>query len=469
MTSTAQNTNGNAKTSKLPIPLSNANASSVKEDIAIDQAKKPPFESRKSAEELKLRLASAVSAKIALGKDGRNSSSNTANRGIGFLLQRKEQQDNKLNTKDISFQKSPRNGSEKPVEMMAKKTNSSVRGAKGGMNKAELQKSLLSALMNSRVSSGGSLGQNKSKDTRVGSASKLNSETKTNVREFNKAPLSTPKKTNENLAKKSDNGVFPGQTNGTRTDTSRFNKSSLSTPNPKSENTRSKPPLQTSNSSGGILDRAKNIERLLGQRKLGSIVAESIIATKDVATNGKDKNSGQNKESTKNHEATNGENNRKFGANNKAIVTQKPLENVGKKLPPPVAKKPSKEDFQKSKQTSSPLGTKKKESTPLPNGNASSNGEGLRQNEPRIHTGKRSSPQIQRKAGTSVVNGLSSKNETAFREDLLEKLEADVGRCKIAAFQSMEDFSVLRMKVYRMRGELDQLKRDREKRTSLVC
>ena len=69
----------------------------------------------------------------------------------------------------------------------------------------------------------------------------------------------------------------------------------------------------------------------------------------------------------------------------------------------------------------------------------------------------------------SLLNATVSGKDAAFREDLLEKLEADVGNCKIVAFQSMEDFSALRMKVYRMRGELDQLKRDRERRTSLVC
>ena len=106
MTSLSATQNTSGKASKMPIPTPNTNASTAQDDVSTSQAIKPPFESRKSAGELKFRLASAVSAKIALTKDGRNPS---ANRGIGFLLQRKEQQENKLNTKDISFQKLARN------------------------------------------------------------------------------------------------------------------------------------------------------------------------------------------------------------------------------------------------------------------------------------------------------------------------------------------------------------------------
>ena len=63
-----------------------------------------------------------------------------------------------------------------------------------------------------------------------------------------------------------------------------------------------------------------------------------------------------------------------------------------------------------------------------------------------------------------------SKKHDKFHEDLLEKLEADVGSCKIAAFQNMEDFSVLRMRVYRIRGDLEQLKKERERGyTSLIA
>ncbi len=114
---------------------------------------------------------------------------------------------------------------------------------------------------------------------------------------------------------------------------------------------------------------------------------------------------------------------------------------------------------------------------PFANGFTNSDSKLSRQNEPPTITTKNSSPQIQRKAGALKVDGVIPKNGTAsllnatvsgkdaaFREDLLEKLEADVGNCKIVAFQSMEDFSALRMKVYCMRGELDQLKRDRERR-----
>ncbi len=579
MTSTIAGQNSNAKASKLPIPVPNRNPSAVGEDISASQAKKPPFETRKSAEELKLRLASAVSAKIALNnKDGRNSSSNASNRGIGFLLQRKEQQENRLNTKDISFQKSVRNGGEKPVEMMAKNP---VKDAKNGMKKAELQKSLLSALMNSRAPSGAGSGQNRGKDIRVGSASKLNSDTKgkTSASEFGKAPLSTAKATNETAASKSklDNKVLPGQKKETslglgskmsrpsavagKTSKSEFNKAPLSTLSQRSENIPSKSPVGSSNASGGILDRAKHIERLLGQRKLReNMPVESVIAGKDLALNGKDKNAELNEETTnvngkrnsdfnlgKTATATkpiengkegiatrnanlnkmvkttklasspskdgdtvlngrtngvfklkkgpkttqpfqntategtasiNGEKNGKFGVN-ESVETRK--SSVGKK-PPPVAKKPSKENMQRSPQATSPLGIDKQDSTPFANGYTSSDSKLSRQNEPPTITTKGNSPQIQRKAGALKVDGVIPKNGTAsllnatvsgkdaaFREDLLEKLEADVGNCKIAAFQSMEDFSALRMKVYRMRGELDQLKRDRERRTSLVC
>ena len=480
-TTTGQNTS-DIKTSKLPFPMSNTNASAVQQDTSTSQAKKPTLETRKSTEELRLRLASAVSAKIALGKDGKNLSTTTANRGIGFLLQRKDQQENRLNTKNISFQKSPRNGSEKPVDMTAKNTNSLGKGARGGMNKVELQKSLLSALMNSRTP-GGSLGQNKSKDTRVQTASKLNTETKGKT--IAKAPLPTPKTKNENLAKSlksGGNGVANGTANpatgskinklGPKTDISGFNKTPRPISNPKSESVRSKPSLVSSNSSGGILNRAKNIERLLGQRKRANIPAESTITAKDVALNGKDKSTEQNKDITSQNKTTNGKNATENGTNNTTP------ENVGKKLPPPVAKKPSKADLQKSKQAPSPLSTNKQESKPLANGNLSSSREVSRQNGQRDI---KSSLEIERKAGASkaglgsknetalLLNGLNCRKETGFREDLLEKLEADVGRCKIAAFQSVEDFSALRMKVYRMRGELDQLKRDREKRTSMVC
>ena len=572
MTSTLAGQNSNAKASKLPIPVPNRNPSAVGEDISASQAKKPPFETRKSAEELKLLLASAVTAKIALNKDGRNSSSSATNRGIGFLLQRKEQQENRLNTKDISFQKSVRNGGEKPVEMMAKNP---VKDAKNGMKKAELQKSLLSALMNSRAPSGAGSGQNRGKDIRVGSASRLNSDTKgkTSASESGKAPLSTAKATNETVASKSklDNGVHSGQIKketslglgskmsrpsavAGKTSKSEFNKAPLSTLSQRSENIPSKSPVGSSNASGGILDRAKNIERLLGQRKLReNMPVESVIAGKDLALNGKDKiaepheeianvngkrnsdfnlgktatatttiENGKERIATRNKttklasspgkdgdtvlngringgfklnktpkttqpfqnigtEGTasiNGEKNGKFGVN-ESVETRK--SSVGKK-PPPVAKKPSKENMQRSTQATPPLGIDKQDSMPFANGYTSSDSKLSRQNEPPTITTKSSSPQIKRKVGALKVDGVIPKNgpasllnatvsgkDAAFREDLLEKLEADVGNCKIAAFQSMEDFSALRMKVYRMRGELDQLKRDRERRTSLVC
>ena len=568
MTSTLSGQNTSAKRSKVPIPIPNINASTVREDISSAQAKKPPYETRKSAEELKLRLASAVSAKIALSKDGRNPSSNTSNRGIGFLLQRKEQQENRLNTKDISFQKPVRNHGGKPVEMMAKNPTKSV-------NKAELQKSLLSALMSSRGTSAASSGQNRSKDTR----GKLNSDTKgkTSTNEFNKTPISAPKATS-NVANKSSNGGISGQnrdsrfTNGSlkldpsapnkgKMTASEFNSKPLSTVNPKSGDLPSKSPLESSNGTrGGILDRAKNIERLLGKKKRENIPVESTSATKDTAVNGKEKNIEANKGITnvngkssgdiklnktataakpvetdgkkaiptlngRNNttkllaslnkegdsvlngrtngvyklnktpkqtqlvgntgkekiESSNGENDGKFGVN-ELVETRKPFENFGKKIPPPVAKKPSKEDMHRSKQTTPSVDLDRQNSVTLVNGNVSSNGKISSQNETRS-TSKINYPETQGKTGALKVNGLHSKSETAlpflngtnsgkdvaFREDLLEKLEADVGSCKIAAFQSMEDFSALRMKVYRIRGELDQLKRDREKRTPLVC
>ncbi|CAB4005972.1 Hypothetical predicted protein [Paramuricea clavata] len=560
------------KRSKVPIPIPNTNASTVREDISSAQAKKPPYETRKSAEELKLRLASAVSAKIALGRDGRNPSSNSSNRGIGFLLQRKEQQENRLNTKDISFQKPARNHGGKPVEMMAKNTTKSV-------NKAELQKSLLSALMNSRGTSAASSGQNRSKDTR----GKLNSDTKgkTSTNEYNKTPISAPKATS-NVANKSSNGGISGQNRDSRfangslklnpsapnkgkMTASEFNSKPLSTVNPRSGDLPSKSPLESSNGTrGGILDRAKNIERLLGQRKRENIPVESTNATKDDAVNGKEKTTQANKGITnvngksigdtkldkntgtaaksvetdgkkgtpilngRNNrdinttkllaslnkegdsflngrtngvfklnktpkttqpvgytgkekiESSNGENSGKFGVN-ESVETRKPFESFGKKIPPPVAKKPSKEDMHRLKQTSSSVDSDRQNSVTLANGNVSSNGKISSQNDTRS-TSKINSPQTQGKTGALKVNSLRSKNETAlllngtnsgkdvaFREDLLEKLEADIGSCKIAAFQSLEDFSALRMKVYRIRGELDQLKREREKRTPLVC
>ena len=559
MTSLSATQNTSGKANKMPIPTPNTNALTAQDDVSTSQAIKPPFESRKSAGELKLRLASAVSAKIALSKDGRNPS---ANRGIGFLLQRKEQQENKLNTKDISFQKLARYDGGKAAETAPKDATSSTKNAR---NKAVLQKSLLSALMNSRAPSGAGSAQNKAKDARLGTASKLNSNTtgKNSLSGLNKAPLPTPKAASKNVVNKPNNdgnltvdnsktnqsGSISGKTNArnenavneqkkdiTRgTDPSKISTFGSTGDKPTSEvaagNAQTKP---SDGNTGGILERAKNIERLLGQRKQLNPFVQQTIATTNVPFNGKAKTTKPNKEEITNtnlpskenengkermlfpkavdkianttevfgfptkqsdrslnrggfksnktaktaHSFETGKNegtaslndksNGKSGAN-KTAETKKPFENIGKKVPPPVSRKPSKENMlQRSKQN----GLARQDSAPMPKGNAYSNSKPLSQN---VAQALSNSSKIKEKISVSKVRELNSNNETLnetfsgrLTEDLLEKLEADVASCKIAAFQSTEDFSVLRMKVYRIRGELDQLKREREKRTPLV-
>lgn len=587
MTSLSASQNTSGKASKIPIATPNTNASAARDDIPTSQAMKPPFESRKSAEELKLRLASAVSAKIALSKDGRNPS---ANRGIGYLLQRKEQQENKLNTKDISFQKLARNEGGKAAETEPKDANSSTKNAR---NKAVLQKSLLSALMNSRAPSGTSAAQNRVKDSRLGTASKLSSNTtgknSPSGSVLNKAPLPTPKATSKNVVNKPNKDASSIAVDSSKTSQSGSINSKTKPKSAKVENvvneqkknviretgTSKVVPFDSTNgktnygdkltretarnaqtepsngNEGGILERAKNIERLLGQRKQPILPLQQTNTTTNVPLNGKAKTTGPNKEgitntNVKNGElkvnrtataskqiengkeeisipnggnkmanttkelgsptklgdrvlngggfkltktaktaqsfengtnegtaSVNGEVNGKSGAN-KTVEAKKPVENFGKRIPPPVSKKPSKENMlQRSKQN----GVARQDSAQITKGNTSSNSKPSSQNTAQLVTNGNSS-RIQAKISTSKARDLNSNNEslngtysgkyTTFTEDLLEKLEADVASCKIAAFQSTEDFSMLRMKVYRIRGELDQLKREREKRTPLV-
>ena len=554
LSSAGQNTS--AKASKIPVAIPNTNAG---EGSSTIQAMKPPLESRKSGEELKLRLASAVSAKIALGKDGRTSPSANTRGQIGYLLQRKQQQqENKLNTKDISFQKLTRNEGEKTAETASKETNSST--AKNVRNKAVLQKSLLSALMNSRAPSGTGPAQNRVKNTQSAFPSKLNSSSAgiNSPSVFNKAPLSTPKATSKtvvNKPKKDDNlavennktsqsGSINGkinEVNGQKRDVIREMATSktinISNPDKSTSEMVEKPQTELSNGNGGgILERAKNIERLLGQRKQPKSSVSQTISKANVTLDGTNKTTKPNREETTN--TTNGElkvdrtavtskrnenekgikmaknamkelgspakqgnkvssgagfksNNTtegkgsvsdeidgKSGANN-AAESKKPLMNFGKKIPPPVSKKPSREDLpQRSKQNPLPFEAARKDNTSNSKGNTDSNSKPLSQKAARIPTNGNSS-KIQGKIGASKVEDLNSNSEalngtysgkhTTFTEDLLEKLEADVASCKIAAFQSTEDFSVLRMKVYRIRGELDQLRREREKRKPLVC
>ena len=555
LSSAGQNTS--AKASKIPVAVPNTD---VGEGRSTIQAMKPPLESRKSGEELKLRLASAVSAKIALGKDGRTSPSANTRGQIGYLLQRKQQQqENKLNTKDISFQKLTRNEGGKTAETASKETNSST--AKNVRNKAVLQKSLLSALMNSRAPSGTGPAQNRVKNNQSAFPSKLNSSSAgvNSPSVFNKAPLSTPKATSEtvvnkpkkdvNLAvennKTSQSGSINGKTNevnGQKRDVIREMATSktidFSNPDKLTSEVVEKPQTELSNGNGGgILERAKNIERLLGQRKQPKLSVQQTISKTNVILDGTNKTTKPNREETTN--TTNGElkvdrtavtskrnenekgikmaknamkelgssakqgnkvlngagfqsNNTtagkgsvsdeidgKSGATNNTAESKKPLANFGKKIPPPVSKKPSREDMpQRSKQNSSPFQVARKDGTLNSKGNTHSNSKPPSQKAARIPTNGNSS-KIQGTIGASKVEDLNSNNETlngtysgkytTFTEDLLEKLEADVASCKIAAFQSTEDFSVLRMKVYRIRGELDQLRREREKRKPVVC
>ena len=483
------------------------NANGIREDPSTNEAKKPPLETRKSGEELKLRLASAMSAKIALNKDGRNSSSN---RGIGFLLQRKEQAENKLNTKDISFQKPLRNSAGKAVETAS---NTSMKGARNGINKTELQKSLLSALMNRRAPSG--INPNK-----TGISGQLNSD-KSSPRDLNKTQASKP--SGENVSKKSINGGRSRESGieNKNEGVGELHKMMVSKTKTTREQAADELPTKSSNSTNnGILDRAKKIERLLGQRKplkpngkdiesnreilntSTEIKGEITLANKPVENrrtstvlrekdkqnnsvssianksklldslkkrgnilNGKQSGNVQLDSTAKPIEnaSINGKSNGLF----KTVDKRAPLEAFGKKIPPPIAKKPSKEEMQRSKQDSQ-----------LSRSGSSIGGKVSSRNETAI-TSQNNLKKIVAKGDISTADVLNSKKEEIprttsgknieFREDLLEKLEANVGNCKITALQSIEEFSVLRTKVYRLRGELDKLKLDREKRMPLVC
>ena len=485
---------------------------SIREDPSTNEAKKPPLETRKSGEELKLRLASAMSVKIALNKDGRNSSSN---RGIRFLLQRKEQEENKLNTKDISFQKPLRNSARKGVETAS---NTSMKGARNGINKTELQKSLLSALMNSRAPSG-------INSSKTGLSGQLNSD-KSSPRELNKTQ--TSKASSENVSQKLINGERSRES-GIEGTTALENKNEgvgelhkmmASKAKTTREQAADELPTKSSNSTNnGILDRAKKIERLLGQRKplkpngkdiesnreilntSTEIKGEITLANKPVE-NGRTSTVLREKDK-QNNSVSNIANksklldslkkrgnilNGKQSGNVQLDSTAKPIENAsingksnglfktvdkrasleafGKKIPPPIAKKPSKEEMQRSKQDSQ-----------LSRSGSSIGGKVSSRNEAAITSQNHLKKNVG-KGDVFTADVLNSKKEEIprmnfgknieFREDLLEKLEANVGHCKITGLQSIEEFSVLRTKVYRLRAELDKLKLDREKRMPLV-
>ena len=62
----------------------------------------------------------------------------------------------------------------------------------------------------------------------------------------------------------------------------------------------------------------------------------------------------------------------------------------------------------------------------------------------------------------SPRNSSISTKEDQFQESILEQLEADVGNSKIAVFKTMEDFSVLRMRIHRLQGSVEEWKKARE-------
>lgn len=490
---TSQNTN-TTKRLETSVPVPNTNALTARGDSSSTGVEtKKPYESRKSAEELKLRLASAVTAKIAISKDGNRNLSST-NRGIGFLLQRKDQQENRLNTKDILFQKTARNNGEKLDRAMEKTSNNSIKTARSQANKAELQKSLLNALLNSRAPSGTGEVKNTAKDNRLGvdgnidrrSTMKSLSENAANKSKLdnNAHTSNSGQMENSKLGDASKiNGSIP--INNVKTSANKNGKILLSRTKALNQSGTSEMESESANgtTNGGIIERAKHIERLLGQRKPRDIAHvesnfavngtlsngenNSKVATKGI-TNAKSESIGLKKTETLEGKSIFNKN----GTQDIASVNGTNTEMFSrKKSPPPVAKKPSREDVQKAKKIS-PLITTARQQNEI-NSSGKISPQNVTQPANKSTPGKvgvraKVNGFYDKNASTLLSNGERSTTNAALSEDLLEKLEASIGSFKIAAFQAIEDFSTLRMKAYRVRSELDQLKRDREKRMPLV-
>lgn len=380
MNSTPTTSNSSAKFKGSKIPTLKGNALNVQKNTST-RATKISFEKGKSAGELKQRLASAVSAKIAAAnKDGRTLNNN---RGIGYLLQRKQQQDSKLNTKTLSLQKPLRNRNDEATKggRTEAKNGSDLRDGTNGLSQPSARKSLLSALMSSRMPSGTLQGKQSATE-----------------------------------AKLDTSGTTRKTTAGEQTTRSGDKQSTVGKPLP-SEN------------AGKVGDSgSRNPSNLLQVNKEDKSFADTVRVTS--------------------YESTADKTSSNLNSRNNSL--SKPSDNVNPEVTDrkrTVEKKPPLEgENHSSKQQ--PLETE--------------SGRNVLKNPKRTLAPQENSPL--RKMSLGKNSATSSKHDR-FREDLLEKLEAEVGSCKIAAFQNMEDFSVLRMRVYRIRGELEQLKKERAKRT----
>ena len=381
MNPTATNSSGKFHKSKIPTPKGNVHG--VRHEITPSEEPRISFERGKSGGELKQRLASAVSAKIAsANRDGKTANTN---RGIGYLLQRKQQHDTKLNTKAISFQKPLTNsrGEEAGNGVGIKsKIGGNLRSGASDLSKPASQKSLLSALMSSRTASG-------------------------TLRQGQK-PAVKPRPINPTPTDRRP-------TSGSRNNISNPDKSF---PNGTAAKVDDKDPRTPSSS--------------LHEKK----AEKSFGGTKAVTSY---RNGQQDKE--------------KPSLLTKKIPNSMPRDKVGSR----------------SLGVNNINGSQMAKKYALPTKEASPNKQHLpeNQNPGNIRTDSNTTSKLEISSLRNVVprNGPPvSKKHDRFHVDLLEKLEADVGSCKIAAFQNMEDFSVLRMRVYRIRGDLEQLKKERERR-----
>lgn len=382
MNPTTTNSSATFHKSKIPTPKA-GNFHAVRPEITPSGDGKISFEKGKSGGELKQRLASAVSAKIAAAnRDGRTANTN---RGIGYLLQRKQQQhDSKLNTKAISFQKPLRDSRGEEAgnaDGIKPKNGGNLGSGAKDLSKPASQKSLLSALMSSRNASGTlHLGEKPAVKPR---------------------PNPTPNGGRPTLGSKNMSKPDKGFPNGTaaKVDDKDSRTLSSSLQDQKVEKPVVGAKGMTSYRNG---QQDKGRPSLL-TKKIPNSTPRDIVGSRNIGVN---------------------------------IINSSQI-----------AKKNA-------------LLTK----------NASPDNSRLSENENpgnSIRTDSKTTSKLEISSSRNAIARKSSpvsKKHDKFHEDLLEKLEADVGSCKIAAFQSMEDFSVLRMRVYRIRGDLEQLKKERERR-----
>ena len=392
MNPTATHSSGKFHKSKIPTPKGNVHG--VRHEATPSEEPRISFERGKSGGELKQRLASVVSAKIAsANRDGRTPNTN---RGIGYLLQRKQQQqhDTKLNTKAISFQKPLRNsrGEESGNgDGIKSKIGGDLKSGASDLSKSASQKSLLSAFMSSRTASG-------------------------TIRQGQKP------------------AVKPRPINPTPAD-------GLGRPTSGSRNNISNPDKSFPYATAAKVDDkdSRTLSSSLQEKKAGKSFGGTKAVTSTSYRNGQ-----QDKE--------------KPSLLTKKIPNSMPRDKVGSR----------------SLGVNNINGSQMAQKNALPT-KETPNKQHLseNQNPGNIRMDSKTTSKLEISSLRNAVprnRPPVSKKHDKFHEDLLEKLEADVGSCKIAAFQNMEDFSVLRMRVYRIRGDLEQLKKERERGyTSLIA